>query len=426
MRRATLNSWAKFLLLALIILPLCADAKRPAKQEPLDLSILEQRDVLMPYMSAQQRIAYFKIARTLEEAQSELRSGEYLANSKPTALDPDRDLKPLIERGKQMIAQAEATMRDSQAAMVQLLKQVQSQKEQQQAVDLTKYDYTLESATLEAALATHTRELMEACWALGYETLFFDGFFIRDGAGLRHAESGLRNQTYDALVKIDGANFSLTLPADFQLKPGTRGNSRQIFSYENAAIFENDKKALLVFELIDPEGSATGLLSLRAVDLGTQAIAAQRLVKLEDLATVLDLEADGLVDRIPAAVELRDPAQRIDIFANLSQPYTFQLLAGAPEASPVRLAAACLADTLLQNSGLQLVDSAFILSAYGDTLEDPETWVGQASAQLGLAPAEADGSYEVIAQANDSERRVAIGSLSLAYPAATVATAEAK
>lgn len=415
MRRPTLLSWAGFLLLAILILPLAlpssAEAQRD-QREPLDLSILEQRNTLIPHMTPAQRIQYLKLERSIDQAESDKRSGEYLANSKPSSLEPDRDLKPLIERGKKLIAEAEATIYESQSQMVQLLTAVAVKKKEQEAVDLTKYDYTMPTTTFESALADQARELMESAWELGYETLFFDGLFIRDSDGLRRAEAGIRNQAYDALVKIDGSTFSLTIPVDFQLKPGTRGNSRHALSYDNAAIFENDKKALLVLELTTPTSSSTGLLSLRAIDLDTHRIAAQELVKIDDLAALLGLAPEDLADRLPTEVTFRDPKQAVGLFARIERPYCFQITS----ASDNHEAATCLAETLLRNSQLQIVDSAFLLEAYGESLETPKTWVGQANAQLRLEPAEEDGSYQVTAQANDSDRTIVIGTLSLTRP----------
>lgn len=425
MHRSTLQPWAKFLLLAVLILPLAlpvsADAARNEKREPLDLSVLEQRDALIPYMTNAQRLQYLKLESGIEQAESEKRSGEYLANTKPTPLDPDRDVKPIIERGKKLIAKAEATIYENQTQMVQLLKSIVAQQAEQNAADLTKYDYTLPTASFESALEEEARELMEACWELGYETLFYDGVIVRDDQGLRRADIEIRNQVYDALVDIDGSTFSLTIPVGFQLKPDTRGNDRRAFSYENAAIFAGDKKALLVLELTTPESSATGLLNLRAIDLDTQLIAAQQLVKIDDLAALFELPPEDLTDRLPTEVQFRDPNQTIELFSSIARPYSFQVT-GATDDS---VAAACLADTLLQNSELQIIDSAFLLEAYGESLENPEAWVGQATAQLRLVPATEDATFQVSAQANDSDRTLEIGTLSLTYPEIPEAANEA-
>jgi hypothetical protein len=424
MRQFTLRPWVSLILLLAIALPLCARARSPKPIDAVDLSILEQPDSLIPYMSATQKLEYLNLERAMEAAQSGLRSGQHLANTKPSPLAPDRDIKPTVERGKALIAQSEAAILRLRLELVQLLEAVDSQKERQEAVDLKKYDYTLESSDFEQAWPHYARQLLESCWALGYETLFFDGVYIHDSEGTRQTDAHIRNRVYDVFVEIDGTTFSVTIPVDFRLKAETTGKGSAIFNYENAPIFKNDKKALLALELIVPGDSATGLLSLRAIDLNTQAIAAQHLVKINDLAAVLAPqseetnapesaeskdEAAEAEDRIARHVRLRDPQQTIDALARLSEPYSFQIV----EATGSGHVAACLGQTLLHNSGLMLVDSDFIQRAYGHTLEAPETWVGQANARLTLEADDEAGDFQVQAQAEGSDRVLTVGRLIL-------------
>ena len=54
------------------------------------------------------------------------------------------------------------------------------------------------------------------------------------------------------------------------------------------------KKALAITDR--PEGSSSGLLSLRAIDLDTQLIAVQQIVKVDDLAAALSIEDEMLED----------------------------------------------------------------------------------------------------------------------------------
>ncbi len=409
MLRSTLRSWAKLLLIVVIISPHIADAKSSSKKEPVDLTILEQSDGLLPYMTAAQRIEYFKLEVSIESAESDLRSGQHLASTKPSTFDPDRDLKPIIKRGEELVVKAEAEIDDAQRQLVQLLTRVETQKVEQQAVDLTKYDYTLEAASYEEALAPHCRQLLEAAWGLGYETLFFDGAFIQDSEGTQRAGAEIRNQIYDILVKIDGTTFSVTIPVDLQLKADTTGADDEIFTYENFAIFEEDKKALLAIEMIVPEGSSTGLLSIRAIDLASHTVALQELVKITDLAAVLGFEGENLKDGISDQVALRDESQTIEIFSNLSTPYTFELVDGFATDEVT----ATLTQTLLKNSKLKITDSDFIKRGYGQALEQPDAWVGKANARLKLKTDEADGSYLLSAQANDGNRTLSIGTLTL-------------
>ena len=411
MLRFKLKSCAHFLLTGILLLPLSTSAKSSAHKEQVNLSILKQEDALVPYMTAAQRADFYKLVTDIKSAESDLRSGHNLVKTKPSKLDPGRDLKPTIERGQQLIVQSEAAIERYQVKLVQLLQGVNSQKSHQQMIDLAQYDYTLETAGFNEALPGLCRSLLEACWERGYETLFFDGVFIQTGEGTQRAEAGIRNLAYDTLVEIDGSNFSITVPINFKLKPETRGKDGDDFTYENAAIFEQDQKALLAIELIAPTGSTTVLLSIRAIDLKTHTIAAHELIKINDLATILNLQAEGLEDGIAKHVQFRDPSQTIDVFAALNPPYIFELSDKATTGE----AAALITYTLVKQSGLKIVDSAFIKRSYGKALEQFDAWVGQANASLTVEAADAAGVYQVNAQANDSDRTLSIGTLTLSH-----------
>ena len=91
MLRPTLRSWANLLLTTVIFLPIVASAKA-SKEKAIDISIIEQSDTLIPYMTTSQRIQFLKLEAAIEDAKSKRRSGQYLAETKPSTFDPDRDL----------------------------------------------------------------------------------------------------------------------------------------------------------------------------------------------------------------------------------------------------------------------------------------------------------------------------------------------
>ena len=306
MLRSKIRSCTKFLLIVVTIIPALTQAASSGKNESVDLSILEQSDALLPKMTTAQRVEYLRLKRAIEDAESDLKSGHYLANTKASSLAPNRDIRPTIERGKKMIKRAQLEIAATQKELVELLSLTEKQQAELNSMAQMRYDYTLESTDYEQAITTLSKQLLESSWALGYQTLFFDGIFVQDSAGTKSASPELRNSTYDALVKADGTTFSVTTPVNFKLKSDTDGNGSDIFSYENAAIFKDDKKALLAIELILPTDSSTGLLSLQAIDLQTQRIAAYQLVKIDDLAAKLGIEADGLEDKTPDQLKLRD------------------------------------------------------------------------------------------------------------------------
>jgi hypothetical protein len=301
------------------------------------------------------------------------------------------------------------SIRTNQKSLVALLTTVDAQKAAKETIYEARFDYVLESSTFEEAMAKRCQQLLERCWQLDYETLFFDGVFTQDSEGTHRTDAKLRNDFYNTLTKIDGSTFSVTIPADFKLKPDTLDKSSQIFSYENEAIFEEDKKALLVIEIIRPVGSNSGLLSLRAIDLETQFIVVHQIVKVHDLAVVLGIEDEILEDALPAQVTLRDHTNTLETLNRLGDAYIYEIESTVPNNEVAEM----LTNTLLNQTNLQLSDSDFILRAYGESLDPPNTWEGHANARLMIAEGAETNSYQLSAESNGSSRILTIGVLTL-------------
>ena len=408
MLRSRLRSWANLLLITVTFFPFLAGAKA-SKEAAIDYSIIEKSEALFPYMTASQRTQFLKLEAAIEEAQSNLRSGQYLSKTKPSTFDPERDIKSIVERGEMMIENANFSIWTNRKDLVALLTTVDAQKVAKETIDEARFDYVLESSTFEEAVATRCQQLLERCWQLDYETLFFDGVFTQDSEGTNRTDSKLRNDFYNTLTKIDGSTFSVTIPADFKLKPNTLDKSSQIFSYENEAIFEEDKKALLVIELIRPVESSSGLLSLRAIDLETQLIVVHQIVKVHDLAVVLGIEDEILVDALPAQVTLRDHTNTLETLNRLGDAYIYEIESTVPDNEVAEM----LTNTLLNQTNLQLSDSDFILRAYGESFDPPNILEGHANARLIIAKGAENNSYQLGAKSNGNNRTLTIGVLTL-------------
>ena len=420
MLRPTLRSWAILLLTTVIFLLIVASAKA-SKEKAIDISIIEQSDALIPYMTTSQRIQFLKLEAAIEDAKSKRRSGQYLAETKPSTFDPDRDIKSIVNRGEQMIERADLSIWTNQKDLVSLLVTVEAQKAVKKIIEEARFDYVLESSTFEEAMAIQCQQLLEKCWERGYEILFFDGVFTQDNEGTHPADTQLRNDFYDTLTKIDATTFSVTIPVDFHLKAGTIGKSSQIFSYENEVIFEKDKKALLAIELIRPEGSSSGLLSLRAIDLDTQLIAVQQIVKVDDLAAALSIEDEMLEDGLLTRVTLRDHTNTLEALTRLVDAYIYEI----EPTDPTNEVAEMLTNTLLSQTDLQISDSDFILRAYGESLDLPDSWEGQANARLIIAEGDGANNYQISAKSNGSDRTLPCGELTLSrIPAEQIAEVE--
>jgi hypothetical protein len=396
------------LLTTIIFLPFLASAK-VSKEAAIDLSIIDKSDALISYMTASQRIQFLNLEAAIEDAQSNRRSGQYLAETRPSTFDPDKDIKAIVKRGKLMVERANLSIRTNQKSLVALLTTVDTQRAAKETIDEARFDYVLESSTFEEAMATRCQQLLERCWQLDYETLFFDGVFTQDSEGTHRTDAKLRNDFYNTLTKIDSNAYSVTIPVDFKLKSGTLNKSSQIFSYGNEAIFEDDKKALLVIELIRPKGSSSGLLSLRAIDLETQFIVVHQIVKIHDLVVVLGIEDEALVDTLPTRVTLRDYTNTLETLDRLGDAYIYEIESTAPNNEVAEM----LTNTLLNQTNLQLSDSEFILRAYGESLDPPNTGEGHANARLMIAEGAESNSYQLSAQSNGSSRTLTIGVLTL-------------
>jgi hypothetical protein len=389
-------------------LPFLASAKA-SKEAAIDLSIIDKSDALISYMTASQRIQFLNLEAVIEDAQSNRRSGQYLAETRPSTFDPDKDIKAIVKRGKLMVESANLSIRTNQKSLVALLTTVDAQKAAKETIYEARFDYVLESSTFVEATATRCQQLLERCWQLDYETLFFDGIFTQDSEGTNRTDAKLRNDFYNTLTKIDSNAFSVTIPVDFKLKSDTLGKSSQIFSYGNEAIFEDDKKALLVIELIRPKGSSSGLLSLRAIDLETQFIVVHQIVKVHDLAVVLGIEDEMLVDALPTQVTLRDHTNTLETLNRLGDAYIYEIESTVPGNEVAEM----LTNTLLNQTNLQLSDSDFILRAYGESFDPPNIWEGHANARLIIAEGAENNSYQLSAQSNGSSRTLTIGVLTL-------------
>jgi hypothetical protein len=421
------------LVLSLVpLLPLTSQAA--PKDEPIDLSIIEQRDALRPYMNAQQRIAYVKAADLIKQGQSNLRSGQNLQLQKPSALDPKRDIRSIHERGKRLEATGQAQILDGQQQMVALLTSVQAQQISARAQAATKYNFTLASKDYQSALEAAAEQTLQACNDAGYFNVFFDGMRILQGDQNTQATATVHNAAYDTLIQIDGTQFSVKVPLSLKLAPNETTAALQ-FHYDNAAVFAGEQTALLAIELIAPGDGVDALLSLRAFDLNSQQLISSELYYIADASHVLRPEVDTQATTatsaaetirptrtIPESVSINDPKQFIDTLAGLPTPYQFETLTTASSSAQAALVTCLLKDTLLKHSALPLVESDYILRTYLPADTNAEDFDNAATAALTLTTS--DGAYMIRAESYGSGRSLVVGPLTLHMPEAKEAASD--
>ena len=418
-------AFRQFIFLLLCALPLSSQAAS-TKEVPLDLSIIAQSDALRPYMTQQQRVDYIEAAQLIKQAESDIRSGENLQTQRPSTLNPDKDLKPIHERGEQLVKEGQAKVRSAQQQMIELLTAVQDQQINNQAVAAKKYNFELIEQTYPIAIEQAAIQTLENCRNSGYTNIFYDGLQIITATQNSKAAPKVHNATYDTFIQADGTRFSVKVPLSLKLvKDETTAD--YTFQYDNESVFEGEKVALLAIEVITPGTGSEALLSVRALDLDTQRLISSVLFYIADASQVLSPAAAAPIiavestteatntptttaRTIPVSVSINDQNQLIEKLSSLATPYLFEIVTIGDSAAQSILVADLLKDTLLKNSGLLLVEGDFIQRSYLPT----EALSSTATATLTIT-SNADNYYTMIAKAHESDRSIEIGTITLHF-----------
>ena len=423
-------AFRQFTFLLLCALPLSSQAAS-TKEAPLDLSIIAQSDALRPYMTQQQRVDYIEAAQLIKQGESNIRSGENLQAQKPSTLNPDKDLKPLHQRGEQLVEEGQAKVHSAQQQMIELLTAVQARQITNQAIAAKKYNFELVEQTYPTALEQAAIQTLENCRNADYTNIFYDGLQIITAEQNSKAEPKVHNATYDTFIQADGTQFSVKVPLRLTLvKDETTAD--YTFQYDNESVFEGEKVALLAIEVIAPGSGSEALLSVRAIDLNTQRLISSVLYYIADASEVLspavtattigvestteatNTSAPTAVVTTPrmiaASVSINDQNQLIEKLSSLATPYIFEIVTTGDSAAQSILVADLLKDTLLKNSALIIVEGDFIQRSYLPA----EAFPSAATATLTITSTV--DNYTMIAKAHESERSLEIGTVTLHLP----------
>lgn len=402
------------LVIAFICLfPFSAQSAAP-KEEPIDLSIIEQSDALHPYMSFPQRQAYAQATELVEQGQSDIRSGQNLQLQKPSALDPNRDLKQIHERGERLEIEGQAKINEGQRQLVAILTLVQTQRTAEMAIAAKKYNFDLIEFDYQTALEQAALQALETCRVADYQNIFFDCMQLVQSEQTTKAPPTIHNALYDTLIQADGTQFNLKVPHSLELKQDAN-TGKTSFHYDNAEAFEGEKNALLAIELIAPGEGTDAVLALRAFDMNSQQLISSVLFAITDASNVLHTKAAEpkfiTIPTIPDRVSFSDPDQIIDKLAGLKSPYQFEILSANPTNAHSILVSSLLKDTLFKHSSIILVESDFIQRTYLSADERSNGFLNAATGALTLSLN--GSSYTLTAEAYGSDRTLEVGTITL-------------
>ena len=432
---------------------------RPDKPEPVDTSILEERDRLEGLLSPGQRIAVIEAEAKIEAGLSDIRSGEFMIDREPSRLNPDEDLSAVRKRGEALAAEGREKVRTGRQQLVGIFETAENRRVELAARMERKYDFTIPTAESEMPLREPLGAVLQATRDAGYDAIFFDQVFVVSGDGLQRLGSSDRNRIYDLAVELDSTRFTVSVPMSLRLEVAKAGSAGKktgpAFRYDNEAAFEGEAVALLAIEWVPAAKTGAGLLSVRSFDLGNHRLIASEVrsvaaveqifpayadavarTKASESPTGQTLDASGTKTSAPEMVHanapfselpkhfaLRDKNLWLRQFASLSEPYAFKIAFGM-EASPLEgvFLETLLKHSLNSNAGLVLVEDAFITRAYGGGLDGEATEpLERATARLRIGhaadPAEeastASPGYPLSAQERESNRIVEIGFIRL-------------
>lgn len=382
-----------------LLLALCSLLQAAPNSATPQLEILERRAELTPLLSVSQKITLLKLEEQIEHAQSQLQTGQYLKQTRPSKLNPNENVQATIQRGEQMIARAQVELSQAQTEIAQLLQQVETERQQALNAEI-RHSLKLPQADLPAALQQAAEQIINACQAAGYQDLLFDRVFDYGAPETpTAAPADLNEQTYQALVTADGENYAVLRAQDLELSSDENEPTTYQFSYRGDRRKKNKSVALIAVEIMAASEPSAQLIYFRALDVKSFRIISQSLIEVVDPAEEVPKTRASLIVRGPWLSQL----------AQLQPAYNFKLATvdATADAQWSRQQALCT-QLILEHSTLPIIDEAFVLRAYGPA---EETELGRANAVLQLSPgtAAAPNTFSLRAQADSSPRILEIG-----------------
>ena len=401
---------AKLLIAGSLALTLSMSTTDAASTPEVDFSILKHTEDYLPSFTPEERIAYVQAKKLINDGESEVRSGEYLVNRKPSALNPNEDLGPLKARGKQLVDAGNAKIHQGRVKIVELLESAKVRVDALTAKAANR-SYQLESKPYADALSHGIDTLLDTCWEKEYSNILYDKVYISSQATTTAADPQRTNDVYDILVEKDGRKFTVNLAQDLGFNIDDETGEAGL-SYGNASIHDAAKSALLIIELLPvTTDNQSGLLNLKVIDWQSRVIIASSLVNVSGLelteSEISDFEANNSTETILSTLVLSDPKTVFRIFENLEQPYQFECSVKGTGVS--RASLTIIKESLIQTTKLEFVADSLLRRLYVADA-DADRFQRLASASINIS-AENENSYSLSAMDKESGRTLEIGSV---------------
>ncbi|ADE53693.1 hypothetical protein [Coraliomargarita akajimensis] len=360
-----------------------------ARKSKIDLSILEQRQALTPYLEAEQIQQVRSADQQIEDAQADIRQGENLLARKPSKLKPNDDVKVYHDQGKDLIKQAEKAIQAAEEQIALALQAALVNREKQAELAKQRYDFSIPTTEYEAALKQGAETVLNGAWDKGYNQIIYSEIFVGNSVPELELSAEQRNQAYDTITAIDGNRFSVSLIEGLTFTDDS-------FDFENKSSFVQKPTAVLLFELLQAQPNTAPLLVCRAVDLQSHTVIVSALFEVSNL----NGEARATTASLSGGIE--DGKDLLQVLSKLSTPYVYKLSVG--DGSEQYIQGLLFEYSLLKNSGLALI---------GNNVAAPLGAVdsaGGATAELSFEALEGSQSeYQLVARVLASGRSLTVG-----------------
>ena len=381
-------------------------------EEIADLSILELRQELTPYMSYWQLDDLKAAERSLERAESNYERGNYMLSRQPSKLRPDEELRQIHKDGKEIVATSKLQIKEAQLKIVELLEAAQTQQAQELASLQKDYAIELNISDVVAAIKKAIDQNLKACWQKGYERILFDAVFVSGVSGTERAKSFLSNRVYEALIKADGERFTVNVAKNLRYQSGQQDDDTETrFRYDHEEAHSAMKVALLRVEFLESPDSNNGFLVMAAMNPKSRETLSRSTYLLSNIQKLLGRDAIAIETNQEArtSLKLTDSAATLDQLAQVADIYRFSIDTDSVVDIWRSLAFYDLiAELIYQNTDIPLNEDRFIERAY-----EAQPSAVQDKKRVALRLEAHDQGYLLRAEAEGQEHILDVGQVAL-------------
>lgn len=353
---------------------------------------LSDRELVM-MMSQQDVLTWERAARTIRDAESEIRSANRILQQKqPGIMQTQDDIRHMHARARESITQANQRIQGARRVQTDLRQRYIAQSGRGgQAGDtpaITTYTVDMPQIGYRAFIEREPVHMMRDLWQAGILRIYNGGVWRILPDGTYRNEERINEIITRTIIQFDTGRFSFRPTPEFEFTINAVNDKPEVMFPDKTRLIADTPTALLYHEII-PDGS-DWIIASRAINLQTNRIIMSRLQRVKNESLLAEMnkpvparenseeEPDAPQPEydLPGAAVVGARIQDDSGFINrLAETGTDYLVRVQPAVSPFSLAnrrATAIAQHILVNEGkLKLTDFTF-LSAILEITDEKE------------------------------------------------------